>query len=467
MRKKTLWRILMIPLMFSLLIVYTMEVNAAPATHDVAVINVTPDPALVELGDLVNITVVVENQGTENETFDVTVYYDTTTNETQNVSNLATGANTSLTFTWNTTEVYPLDILYKINATASTVPGETDTADNTLVSLSRVRIFTSPYIAVVPHSTVNPNLTIGTTYTVSIYTDYNGSDITSYQFILSYDPNVLHGVNVTNGNLITEAKDSSAMFLPGTFNNTGGKLTLTSAFFRFTPPAPAPLTSGPGILANVTFEVVGTGESRITIGTGFVDPTILFGYTEGGYGNSYFIVHSSDARAGAIGHGYFRNTLAELIRDVAVVSVASNTTSVEEGELVEIVVVVENQGTVSEDITVNVYYRHEAGGEPWPIQTEIVANLAAGASTTLTFIWDTTDAVGMPADFVIIAEAEPVTGEPDTGDNTLLSEEMVTVRAKPEQPIPLELIIGIAGAVVAVIAIVTFALRRGKKPIPE
>ena len=468
MRKKMLWRLIMIPLIFSLLRVYTIEVNAAPATHDVAVVNVTPDPTLVELGDLVNVTVVVENQGTENETFDVTVYYDTTTIETQNVSNLATGANTSLTFAWNTTDVYPLNILYKINATASTVPGETETADNTLVSLSRVRIFTSPYIAVVPHSTVNPNLTIGTTYTVSIYTDYNGSDITSWQFSLSYDPHVLHGVNVTNGNLITEAKDSSAMFIPGTFNNTAGKLATTGALFYFTPPDPAPLTSGPGILANVTFEVVGEGESRIAIVTVAGEfPALLKGYTEGGYGNEYNIVHSSDARLGAIGHGYFRNTLAELIRDVAAVSVASNTTSVEEGELVEIVVVVENQGTVSEDITVNVYYRHESGGEAWPIQTKIVANLTAGASTTLTFTWDTTEAVGMPANYVIIVEAEPVLGETDTGDNTLLSEEMVTVRAKPEQPIPLELIIGIAVAVVAVIAIVTFVLRRGKKPIPE
>ncbi len=44
---------------------------------------------------------------------------------------------------------------------------------------------------------------------------------------------------------------------------------------------------------------------------------------------------------------------------------------------------------------------------------------------------------------------------------------MVTVRAEPEQPIAPELIIGIAVAVAAVVAVVTFALRRGKKPIPE
>jgi len=466
MRKKMVLRFLMIPLILSLFTVYTIEVTLAQATHDIAVVSVTPDPTLVELGELVNITVVVENQGTENETFDVTVCYDTTTIETQNVSSLTAGANTSLTFVWNTTDVWPLDKPYAINATASIVPGETDTADNKLVSLDRVRVFRSPYIAVVPHSTVNPNLTIGMSYTVSIYTDYNGSDITGYQFSLSYDPAVLHGVNVTNGDLITPDKDTSAMFMPGEFDNTAGKLTLTGAGFLVLE-EPVPITSGPGTLANVTFEVVGEGESRITIGTEVALPSVLFGYTEGGYGNEYEIVDASTNFESAVGHGYFRNTLAELIRDVAVINVALNTTEVEIGELVDIAVVVENQGTVSEDVTVNLYYRNEAGGEDWPIETKSVSRLAAGTSTSLMFTWDTTDTVGVPSNYVITAEAEPVSGETDTVDNTRESEEMVTVRAEPEYPIRLELIIGIAVAVVAVVASVTFALRRGKKPIPE
>jgi hypothetical protein len=466
MRKKTLWRLIMIPLIFSLFGVYTVEVAATPATHDIAVIKVTPDPTLVELGELVNITVVVENQGTENETFDVTVYYDTTTIETQNVSSLATGANTSLTFAWNTTDVWPLHTSYKINATASTVPGETDTADNTLVSLSRVRVFTSPYMAVVPHSTVNPSLIVGMNYTVSIYTDYNGSDITGWQFTLSYDPAVLNGTKVTNGDLITTAKDPSAIFIPGTFDNTNGKLSLTAALF-FVESEPIPVTEGPGTLANVTFEVIGEGESLITIGKEVATPSVLLGYTEDGTGDQYNIINALAQYEFAIGHGYFRNTLEELIRDVTVISVAFNATKVGKGELVGIAVVVENQGTVSEDVTVNVYYRNEKGGEDWLIETKIVSSLAAGASTSLMFTWDTTDAVGVPANYIIIAEAEPLSGETNTDNNTLQTEDTVKITAAPEQPIPLELIIGIAVAVVAVIAIVTFALRRGKKPIPE
>jgi uncharacterized GH25 family protein len=49
----------------------------------------------------------------------------------------------------------------------------------------------SPYIAVVPEQTVDPSLTVGMIYTISLYTDYAGSDIYLWQFSLTYDPYVL------------------------------------------------------------------------------------------------------------------------------------------------------------------------------------------------------------------------------------------------------------------------------------
>jgi len=466
MRKKLLWIFLTIPLTLTMLSVNTMDSNAA-GTHDIAVISITPSSTSVESGNPVNITVIVENQGTENETFDVTVYYDTRTIGTETVSSLAAGANTSLTFTWNTSLIpFPSSGNFKINATASTVSGETDETDNTLISLSRVRVFKSPYIAVFPHSTVNPNLTIGTNYTISIKTDYDESDIQSYQFTLSYNPLVLHGVKVTNGDLITNATHpGDARFMPGTFNNTAGQLSMTTALFFFTE-EPAPLTSGPGTLANITFTVVGTGDSGITLGTEVISSTSLFGYTDEGYGHEYTVVDAETPDMGHVLHGYFRNTLAEVTHDIAVLSVTPNATSVEEGELVDIAVVVENQGTTPETFNVEVDYRHEAGATPWPIGTETVSSLAAGANTSLTFTWNTTGTVGVPANYIIIAEAESVEGETDTEDN-IGESEMITVRAKPEQPIPLELIVGAGAGVVVVIVVITFLLRRGRKPASE
>jgi len=447
------------PLILGALTVCTMVKVTAQETHDIAVISVTPSPTLVEKGELVSITVVVENQGDQTETFSVTVYYDTTAIGTQSVTSLAAGANMSLTFVWDTTDawVYIKDgsTPFKITATASTVAGETDTADNTLVSSDRVRVVESPYIGVFPHSTVNPNLTEGTTYTVSIKTDYTGSDITSWQFTLEYNPNVLHGVEVTNGDLITEDKDPSAKFMKGTFDNTNGKLTITSALFAVTT-EPFPITSGPGTLANITFEVVGVGESSIALGIGWAE-TKLKGYTEGGYGNPYDIIEGF-VDSDHLAQGYFRNSAAEVIHDVAVISVTPNATDVERGELVEITVEIKNNGTATEDVTVTLNRRPEAGVSPWTIDTKTAHDLAADANTSLTFIWDTSGV--RSGNHIITATAEPIDGETNTDNNTCESEEMITVRAKPEKPIPLELIVGAVVGVVVTITLTRKSMRR-------
>jgi len=200
MVKTMLFKFSLSMLVLSLVSVNMIEITAAQVDHDIAVISVTPSLTSVRLGELVNVTVIVENQGTANETnFNVTVYYDATVVKTKTVQNLEAGASTTLTFTWNTTgvreEVYNTtkkEKTYFINATASTVAGETETGDNTLLSPSTVTIM-SYYITVIPQSTVDPDLTPGKNYTVSIYTDYNGSDIWGWQFELEYNPNVLHG----------------------------------------------------------------------------------------------------------------------------------------------------------------------------------------------------------------------------------------------------------------------------------
>lgn len=100
------------------------------AIQDVAVISVTPSLTQVGVGEPVNITVVVKNDGSVAETFNVTVYYGTTKIDTQTVANLAAEANETLTFTWDTSGVASGN--YTIKAEASTVPGETNIANNAL-----------------------------------------------------------------------------------------------------------------------------------------------------------------------------------------------------------------------------------------------------------------------------------------------------------------------------------------------
>ena len=119
--------------------------NAMPITHqtadsqvivssgekrDVAVTAVEPFKSIVGQGHSLNVMVTLMNQGDITETFAVAAYANTTVVKTKEVT-LTSGNSTNLTFTWNTTGFAKGN--YTISAVADTVPGETDTADNTLI----------------------------------------------------------------------------------------------------------------------------------------------------------------------------------------------------------------------------------------------------------------------------------------------------------------------------------------------
>ena len=170
-----------------------------------------------------------------------------------------------------------------------------------------VRVLAAEYPAIYvdPPSIIEPTLTPGKNFTISIKTDYTGDDVTAWQLILSYSASIIHGVDVTNGDLITTDKDPSAAFMPGTFDNTAGALSLTGAFFFYMPPAKPAVTSGPGTLANVTFTVVGTGDSAITVVGKAVESSKLIGWNSS-RGEEYPIILAKTDLEN-IGHGYFKN----------------------------------------------------------------------------------------------------------------------------------------------------------------
>ncbi len=408
MGKKTVTGMLLALLIFSILAA-NMIMVAAQEKHDVAVVSVTPSATLVEKNDNVNIMVLVENQGTEPETFNVTTYRDNTAIDTKTVENLGAGANTSLTVPWSTTKWWDHSSPQEIKATASTVPGETDIDDNTFVSPNRIRVYKSPYVGVVPHCTVNSSLTVGTNYTVSIQTDYNGSDITGWQFKLSYNPYILHGVEVTNGDLIV------AQFIPGKFDNVVGKLSNTVGFFF----SAGKVTSGPGILANVTFTVAGLGDSDITLG----DNTKLKGWNST-IALTYNIVSDYEPDPFHLLHGYFRNTAEPITHDIAILSVTPSQTWIVTGEPVNVTVVVKNNGTRTEKgITIKLYYDYRASYRL--IETQTISTLEAGANTSLIFTWDETDI--WPGTHLVIVVADAVHGEMYTENNALNEKVIVSM----------------------------------------
>jgi hypothetical protein len=115
--------------------------TAALITHDIAVISVTTSFTSMTVGETVDIAVVVKNNGTVGEGFDVTVYYDYDERfqgqnviATDTVENLAADADRTLTFTWNTTKVQAGE--HKLTAVVPSVSGEVNEANNKLESVT-------------------------------------------------------------------------------------------------------------------------------------------------------------------------------------------------------------------------------------------------------------------------------------------------------------------------------------------
>jgi hypothetical protein len=100
---------------------------------DVAIGSVEPSTDMVYSGRPVNITVIAANLGDTTETFNVTVYYDSTPIGTQTVHDLLPGQNQTLVFSWDTTGLEPCTI-YEITAEASTVDYELDLSNNILTA---------------------------------------------------------------------------------------------------------------------------------------------------------------------------------------------------------------------------------------------------------------------------------------------------------------------------------------------
>lgn len=112
--------------------------STSTLVHNISVVNVAPHFDMVYAGEFVNTTVEVRNDGGASESFNVTAKFENTTLEifgtvgTQEVTDLAAGANVTLTFWWNTTDVTPC-VDYTLSAVADVVEGEMDVEDNVFV----------------------------------------------------------------------------------------------------------------------------------------------------------------------------------------------------------------------------------------------------------------------------------------------------------------------------------------------
>jgi hypothetical protein len=109
-----------------------MRLFVQTVIHNVAVSSIIPSATTVNQTGTLSITVIVTNEGATTENFTLTLYYDRTVIGSQTVQALDPSASQTISFSWNTTGVAPGP--HYLKAVESTVWGEIDVADNTLIA---------------------------------------------------------------------------------------------------------------------------------------------------------------------------------------------------------------------------------------------------------------------------------------------------------------------------------------------
>jgi parallel beta-helix repeat protein len=115
----------------------THNISIQYAIADIATTNITLTKTIVGQGYTIRVNVTIQNQGDYEETFNVTIYANTTEIGKQTIT-LANETSATISFLWNTSGFVKGN--YTIWAYASPIPGETDTLDNTRIADSEVKI---------------------------------------------------------------------------------------------------------------------------------------------------------------------------------------------------------------------------------------------------------------------------------------------------------------------------------------
>lgn len=197
-----------------------------PCIHAVAAKDVKPIKTVVGQGLTTKMYVDVANLGHFTETFNVTTYANTTEIGKQTVTNLNSGTNRILSFTWNTTGFAIGN--YTISAVADVVTNETDTADNTYIDgmvTVRLPIHDVAVVDVAPSKTV-----VGQGYSASIkVTIENQGDYTETFNVTAYCKEIVitlpNGKNHTTINL-TSRNSTTVIFTWNTTSIAKGNYTI-------------------------------------------------------------------------------------------------------------------------------------------------------------------------------------------------------------------------------------------------
>jgi hypothetical protein len=216
----------------------------------------------------------------------------------------------------------------------------------------------------------------------------NVANLYGWQFTLYYDSSLLNGTGITEGPFLRNIGNTYVVSsLNDNYNATHGIVTAACSLLGNVAGA-----SGSGTLATIVFTSKTFGNCLLTLSkTKLGDP------------QSQDITHN--VLIGAV-------EVVPPVHDVAVKSVVLARSEVAQGRSVNVSVVVANQGNETEGFGIYLY------GNDTLIASSSVLNLTAGAQRSVLFTWNTTGLL-VNSTYAVKAEATPVPGETNLGDNVL------------------------------------------------
>ena len=224
------------------------------ATRNVVVTGITVSKTQVQRGDSVNITVTSKNEGTVPESFNMSLYLNSSLLKTLPVAGLSSNSERDVLFNWDTSAAAPA--VYLVKAEASPVAGETNATDNVLTD-NLISIRSKPAgVAVVFVNPQNSSAAVGQDFAVNINVS-NVADLYGWEFKLGWNDTILHLQNVTEGSFL---RNSGATFFTHSLNSTGPHIVVDCTRL-----ADLPEASGSGTLSTVTFHVQQSGSCDLNL----------------------------------------------------------------------------------------------------------------------------------------------------------------------------------------------------------
>lgn len=244
-------------------------------------------------------------------------------------------------------------------------------------------------VSVVPSSI---SAVVGQNFNVNV-TISGVSNLYGWEYRINWDANLLNVTSVTEGPFL---KTGGNTFFSYNLNSTGGNMVVDSTLL-----GNALGVNGNGTLSTLTFHVGNAGQTPLNLyNVTLVDPS----------NKDIFCMTTS-------GYGYFN--LSAPAQDLEVTKVDASPTILLLGNVVNINVTVQNQGTSAETFNTTVYANAQVVGFSFD------SSLDSGKSTTIPFVWNTTGFV--KGDYAISASVSVVPGEINVANNNGETDTPVTL----------------------------------------